>query len=289
MTYPDLWRRLTPRYDDREAQAIVRLLLDERYGLSLTDLYSDKVTQLSPNDAQELEKMMQRLEKGEPVQYVLGTATFCGRQFRVAPGVLIPRPETEGLVREHSLAPRERSHHAPSILDIGTGSGCIAITLALDCPEAYVEAWDISEEALAIAQQNAEALGAKVVFRKVDILNPNQTPPPFGGGWGAVFSNPPYICEKERKDMEAHVLDYEPATALFVPDDDPLLFYRHIADYAFTTLQHGGELLFETNPLYINKVEEMLREKGFVDITLQEDCFGKLRFVKALLPKTFTL
>jgi release factor glutamine methyltransferase len=279
MTYPKLWRRLTPRYINREAQAIVRLLLEERYGLSLTDLYSDKVTQLSANDAQELEKMMQRFEKGEPVQYVLGTATFCGRTFHVAPGVLIPRPETEGVVRG------VRSEECGvRILDIGTGSGCIAITLALENPDAYVEALDISEEALAIARDNAERLGAKVEFKKVDILNPSPALPKGEGGWSTIISNPPYICEKEREDMEANVLDYEPATALFVPDDDPLLFYRHIADYALIALQPNGQLLFETNPLYINDVAAMLREKGFADITLQEDCFGKFRFVMCTQP-----
>ena len=274
MTYPQLWRRLTPRYDNREAQAIVRLLLDERFGLSLTDLYSDKITQLSPNDTQELEKMMQRLEKGEPVQYVLGTATFCGRTFRVAPGVLIPRPETEALVSSlsHSIAPT-------SILDIGTGSGCIAVTLALECPDAYVEAWDVSEEALAIARNNAEHMGAKVVMKKVDMRNPSPTLPQREGGWTHIVSNPPYICEKERKDMEPNVLDYEPATALFVPDNDPLLFYRLIANYALIALHPGGQLLFETNPLYINKVAEMLHEKGFLHVETSKDPFGKERFV----------
>lgn len=274
MTYPELWRRLTPRYDNREAQAIVRLVLEERFGLSLTDVYSDKVTQLSPNDTHELEEMMLRLEKGEPVQYVLGTATFCGRHFHVAPGVLIPRPETEELTH----------HPSPTtLLDIGTGSGCIAITMALNHPDAYVEAWDISDRALAIARDNAERLGATVTFRKQDILATTNHPSP-PEGWSLIVSNPPYICNKERADMEANVLDYEPHEALFVPDDDPLLFYRAIADYALGHLRPDGQLWFETNPLYTEKVAAMLRNKGFAQVTLHEDQFGKTRFIKCLPP-----
>ena len=192
-----LWQRLTPLYDDGEAKAIVRMVMEERFGLSFADILCGKTDSLSDVERQELEQIMCRLEKGEPVQYVLGTATFCGRQFHVAPGVLIPRPETEKLVRGWNstllsdvafdttsqlldskcsgLPPRleERGLGGEaSILDIGTGSGCIAITLALENPDAYVEAWDISDEALAIARDNAKRLGANVVFKKVDILNP---------------------------------------------------------------------------------------------------------------------
>ena len=149
MTYEELWHRLTPLYEPGEAKAIVRLLLDERYGLSWADVLGGKVTELSANDQTELEKMMLRLENGEPIQYIIGVADFCGRQFRVAPGVLIPRPETEELCRW--IISQKGQSPLCEILDIGTGSGCIAITLTLELPDAKVTAWDISDDALRIA------------------------------------------------------------------------------------------------------------------------------------------
>ena len=180
MEYEELWHRLTPLYEAGEAKAIVRWVLDVRFGLSWTDILCGKVTELSAHDQTELEKIMQRLEKGEPVQYIIGVADFFGRQFRVAPGVLIPRPETEELCRwilasdKHGLTRtvREIPHQSDAnILDIGTGSGCIAITLALELPDAKVTAWDISDDALRIASKNAKQLGADVVFDKQDVLN----------------------------------------------------------------------------------------------------------------------
>ena len=304
-----LWQRLTPLYDDGEAKAIVRMVMEERFGLSFADILCGKTDSLSDVERQELEQIMCRLEKGEPVQYVLGTAIFCGRQFHVAPGVLIPRPETEKLVRGWGAIPSTLDPRPSTILDIGTGSGCIAITLALENPDAYVEAWDISEEALAIARDNAKRLGANVVFKKVDILNPRLSTLDFDlrstsvatrhteselspalaapsvRPFTTIISNPPYICEKERATMETNVLNYEPETALFVPDDDPLLFYRHIADFALTGLQADGELRFETNPLYVEDVAAMLKEKGFTNVTIHPDQFGKQRFVRGHHPK----
>ena len=178
MGYEELWRRLTPLYDAGEAKAIVRLVLDECYGLSWADVLGGKVSELSANDQTELEKIMLRLEKGEPVQYVIGVADFCGRQFHVEPGVLIPRPETEELCRwilasdKHGqtrtvreIPSQEGQSPLCEILDIGTGSGCIAITLALELPDAKVTAWDISDDALRIASANAKALGASVIFQ----------------------------------------------------------------------------------------------------------------------------
>ena len=174
MGYEELWRRLTPLYDAGEAKAIVRLVLDECYGLSWADVLGGKVSELSANDQTELEKIMLRLEKGEPVQYIIGVADFCGRQFHVEPGVLIPRPETEELCRM-VIEEREISQKGQSplceILDIGTGSGCIAITLALELPDAKVTAWDISDDALRIASANAKALGASVTFQHHDALD----------------------------------------------------------------------------------------------------------------------
>ena len=271
MNYEQLCQRLSNVYDTGEAKAIVRWVLDVRFGLSTADIYCGKVTQLSPNDQAELEKIMQRLEKAEPVQYVLGVADFCGRQFHVAPGVLIPRPETAELC--HLIA----EDGGADILDIGTGSGCIAITLALDIADAKVTAWDISDEALVIAQQNSKTLGADVSFEKRDALNISQA----SKIWDVIVSNPPYICRKEAGEMEENVLKYEPDTALFVPDDDPLLFYRHIMNYAIYALRKEGRLYFEINPIYADSIVEQLLQLGFADVQKIDDQFGKTRFVKA--------
>ena len=303
MTYEELWHRLTPLYDAGEAKAIVRWVLDVRFGLSWTDILCGKVTELSAHDQMELEKIMQRLEKGEPVQYIIGVADFFGRQFHVAPGVLIPRPETEELCRwilasdEHGLTQtvRESPHQSdaevrvsPSqsdanVLDIGTGSGCIAITLALELPDAKVTAWDISNEALCIAASNAKSLGANVTFERMDVLNTSLTShlSPLTSQFDLIVSNPPYICENEKSAMECNVLEHEPHLALFVPDDDPLLFYRAIAQYAIEGLKPQGSLFFEINPLYADDLVQMLRLMSYHDISIRRDQFGKPRFLKA--------
>ena len=370
MTYNQLWKRLTAIYNEREAQAIVRTVLDALFGMSLTDICLGKVTQLSADDTTRLEKIMQRLEKSEPVQYVLGAEWFAGRLFDVAPGVLIPRPETEDLVKwacdeakekednskeergkeekevskkgeapqkeeqllssplkeeEEGLrkgkdaSQKEEQHLSsllkeekeglrkgedasqkeeqplssllknnkevsekgeeaphPSILDIGTGSGCIAITVALALPQARVTAWDISTDALAIAAGNAHRLGASVRFEHQDALSA----PDDEERWDVIVSNPPYICDKERADMSDNVLSYEPELALFVPDSDPLLFYRAIARYASKALKPGGRLLFETNTAYAHEVAQTMANEGFTAIEVRNDCFGKPRMVK---------
>lgn len=281
MNYEQLCQRLSKIYDAGEANAIVRWVLDVRFGLSTADIYCGKVTQLSANDQAELEKIMLRLEKAEPVQYVLGAADFCGREFHVAPGVLIPRPETAELC--HLIAQDGGS----DILDIGTGSGCIAITLALDVAQSKVTAWDISDDALRIAEGNAKALGAQVTFEHQDALNISHStllPPPSSRQWDVIVSNPPYICRKEADEMEQNVLQYEPDTALFVPDDDPLLFYRHIMDYAIKALRQGGRLFYEINPIYADSIVERLLQLGFVGVTKIDDQFGKTRFIKATKP-----
>lgn len=298
MTYNQLWKRLTAIYNEREAQAIVRTVLDALFGMSLTDICLGKVTQLSADDTTRLEKIMQRLEKSEPVQYVLGAEWFAGRLFDVAPGVLIPRPETEDLVKwacdeakekekednskeergkeEKEVSKKGEEAPHPSILDIGTGSGCIAITVALALPQARVTAWDISTDALAIAAGNAHRLGASVRFEHQDALSA----PDDEERWDVIVSNPPYICDRERADMSDNVLSYEPELALFVPDSDPLLFYRAIARYASKALKPGGRLLFETNTAYAHEVAQVMANEGFTAIEVRNDCFGKPRMVK---------
>ena len=285
MGYEELWQRLTPLYDAGEAKAIVRLVLDECYGLSWADVLGGKVSELSANDQTELEKIMLRLEKGEPVQYIIGVADFCGRQFHVEPGVLIPRPETEELCRM-VIEEREISQKGQSplceILDIGTGSGCIAITLALELPDAKVTAWDISDDALRIASANAKALGASVTFQHHDALDSSLfTLHSSLPKWDLIVSNPPYICRKEADGMDKNVLGYEPHEALFVPDDDPLLFYRAIARYATLALKPNGYLFFEINPLYADDLTQLLGKMLFYNAEILNDQFGKPRFLKA--------
>ena len=287
MTYQDLWHRLTPLYDDGEAQAIVRLVLEVQFGITLTDIYTGKVNELSREAEEELEKIILRLERSEPVQYVLGRETFCGRTFYVAPGVLIPRPETEVLCRWI-----EEDYNRPycalqppmplQVLDVGTGSGCIAVTLAADLRNSAVTAWDISGDALLIARENVHQWQVRVEQKMEDVLHPSVSA--MQQKFDVIVSNPPYICDKERTEMEGNVLAYEPETALFVPDDDPLRFYRAIAEYGVQALSADGVLYFETNPLYINDVKEMLNTLGYKQIELREDQFGKLRFIKAIRP-----
>ena len=302
MEYEELWHRLTHIYDAGEAKAIVRWVLDVRFDMSWTDILCGKVTELSAHDQTELEKIMLRLEKGEPVQYIIGVADFCGRQFHVEPGVLIPRPETEELCRwiltsdKHgqTRTVREIPHQSDNevrvsqsqsdanILDIGTGSGCIAITLALELPDAKVTAWDISDDALRIASANAKALSASVNFQHHDSLDSSLfTLHSSLPKWDFIVSNPPYICRKEADGMDKNVLGYEPHEALFVPDDDPLLFYRAIARYATKALKPNGNLFFEINPLYADDLTQLLGEMLCYNAEILNDQFGKPRFLKA--------
>ena len=287
MTYQDLWHRLTPLYDEGEAQAIVRLVLEVQFGITLTDIYMGKVNELSREAEEDLEKIILRLERSEPVQYVLGRETFCGRTFYVGPGVLIPRPETEVLCRWI-----EEDYNRPycalqppmplQVLDVGTGSGCIAVTLAADLRNSAVTAWDISGDALLIARENVHQWQVRVELKMEDALQPSASA--MQQKFDVIVSNPPYICDKERTDMAGNVLAYEPETALFVPDNDPLRFYRAIAEYGVQALSADGVLYFETNPLYIDNVKQMLSELGYKQIELREDQFGKLRFTKAIRP-----
>lgn len=284
MTYSEIWHRIATSYEDGEARAIARILIEELFGLSYTDIVCGATDQLSADDTLRLDTAVRRIEQGEPLQHVLGYADFCGNHFGVNASVLIPRPETEWLVDEGERLINGAYNAAPSapkrILDIGTGSGCIAISLKLRLGEAYVEAWDISEEALRTAESNAKALKAEVAFCKRDALRAEESVAP----WNLIVSNPPYICDSERADMDDNVLLHEPHTALFVPDDDPLRFYRAIARYALRSLSNDGSLLFECNTRYAEATGEMMREMGFEDVTVNDDCFGLPRFVKGSSP-----
>ena len=298
MSYHELWRLLAQVYDEGEAKALARMVYEVRYGLSLADIYSGKDTQLSADSQTELTEISQRLLQQEPIQYILGQATFCGRTFTVNPSVLIPRPETEELCRwilkseeceSGGLSPCE-------VLDIGTGSGCIAITLAAELPDARVTAWDISAEALEVARENAKRAHVHVSFEQIDALKLNSLATPHAQRENAtrntlnaqrshIVSNPPYICHREREAMEANVLQHEPHVALFVPDDDPLLFYRAIAQYGQTALRPGGWLYFEINPLYATDLRDMLAMMSYRDIETKEDQYGKQRMIRACREK----
>lgn len=277
MSYEELWKPLTALYDADEAKAIARLVLEERFGLTMADVISGKT-----GDDDVLLPIRERLLRGEPVQYVVGSAEFCGRTFHVEPGVLIPRPETQWLctfIAECQTLPPQGAR----ILDIGTGSGCIASTIALEMAQRLVdvEAWDISDEALRIARDNATRLGAEVRFEKQDAL----CPPDDDGLWDAIVSNPPYVCEQEKEQMERHILDYEPSLALFVPDDDPLLYYRSIGRYASKALKAGGCLSVEINTRLGAAVAELFAGMGLTDIANRKDTFDKDRFVIAYRKK----
>ena len=274
MNYIDLWHALHPLYDDGEAKAIVRLVLEERFGLTMSDILCGKVTELSADDQAELGKIIGRLEKGEPVQYVLGYTSFCRRSFHVTPGVLIPRPETEELCRWITA-----DGAGAQVLDIGTGSGCIAVTLALDLPASAVTAWDISLKALNIARENANALGAAVTFEVQDAL----LPPDDDCQWNLIVSNPPYVMHSEIGGMTKNVLNHEPDIALFAPHGRPILFYEVIGNYARHHLVPGGALYFELNPLTADEVGNSLRKQGFAQIEFRDDQFGKCRFLKAVM------
>ena len=276
MTYEEFWHPLQTLYDTGEAKAIARTVLEVCFNLTMTDILCGKVTQLSANDQNKLKEILQRLLTGEPVQYVLGEADFGGKTFLVEPGVLIPRPET------YELCEWVLEERGINILDIGTGSGCIAITLALGIPEAKVTAWDISDKALKIAAENAKRANVNVSFEKVDVLNtPLLNREGLGVSLDIIVSNPPYILNKERARMERNVLDYEPELALFVPDDDPLLFYRAIARYAIRALKPNGRLFFEINPLCVNDLKQMLNNEGFSHTEVRNDQFDKQRFIKS--------
>ena len=254
------------------------MLLEEKFDMSLADILCGGVEQLPAADVEWLEQAVSRLEHQEPIQYVLGWAWFCCHRFGVQTGVLIPRPETEWLVDRAVAIAKAAGGRQLRILDIGTGSGCIAISIKKALPEAYVEAWDISDDALSIAAANAKELEADVRLCRRDALSAEAG----AERWDIIVSNPPYICNSERVDMDANVLDHEPSTALFVPDADPLLFYRAITRYALAALNEDGHLLFECNTRYAEATAAMTKSEGMGSADVADDCFGLPRFVDAV-------
>ena len=299
-----------------EAQAVALLMLEKKWGLTVAEVLSgggkgrgrraamtsqqteqeeeEKEKEKEEEEEEEMLALVRRVAGGEPVQYVLGEAEFCGMELKVRPGVLIPRPETEELV---AWAVEEGKRFADNLtegknwsrlrmLDIGTGSGCIALALARLLAGADVEAWDVSEEALEVARENGERMGVQVRWRRMDVLDKLEAPSPFS----LIVSNPPYICEEEKGEMEAHVLEHEPELALFVPNEDPLRFYRRIAELGMEgLLASGGALLFEVNRRFGQQVVTMLEGMGYEEVELRKDFFGNDRMVKAIKRGNFSL
>lgn len=262
---------LSPLYDGREVQALFRRYVEKRLGVEYYLFLLDMDVPVDlPND---WETELDRLASGDPFQYVMGRTEFCELSFKVTPAVLIPRPETEELVTTIVAENRERA--GLSVLDIGTGSGAIAITLAKKLQGATVVALDVSEDALKVAGENAAYNSVSINFLRFDILDNA----PLPGRYDIIVSNPPYVPERDRVLMHQNVLDHEPALALFVPDDHPLLFYEAIASKAAVALNPGGRLYFETHEEFHSELKQLLENYGFVNVECRLDMFGKPRFV----------
>ena len=269
-TYQELiysWAAKLSIYDNQESESLVSWLLEHHVGWRRTRILDEVDEAAFPSKIYE---DFERLKTGEPIQYIMGKGPFYGRDFLVSPATLIPRNETEELV--HMII-KENPKAGLKILDIGTGTGCIPISLALEMKAPEVFAIDISEDALKIAIQNAEALEAKVTFSICDIL----TQTPDVSELDILVSNPPYIPEREKNDMHRNVLDFEPGLALFVSNDDPLIFYKMIAEKGKHLLKPGGKLYFEINEKYGIEVAELMQSLGYSDVQVLKDLNGKER------------
>lgn len=261
-------------YPDSEIVSMAKLLLTQVFGMSVVELYAGKDTIFSANEQKQLDDILIRLQKQEPIQYIIGMEEFYGLTFEVNGDVLIPRPETGELI---DWIVKEHKHAQAKILDIGTGSGCIAISLAKNLEAAEVVSWDVSEEALQVAARNCRRNDVRVILEHRDVLQAS----PTGERFDMIVSNPPYITEKEKTDMSANVLDWEPELALFVPDDKPLLFYKKIAELGVDMLVPGGKLYFEINREYGRQTVDMLVGLGYKNIELRKDLFQNDRMIKA--------
>lgn len=304
---------LAEKFPQREAEQLMRILLEDLFGIDWNQQLMNPDLRIDEHQHHQLSEAVKRLLSGEPVQYVTGMARFDDLLIKVSPSVLIPRPETEELVqkiftvslqcpssvdpaamsfqhghvgkRESMAAFYKVGAHKPfRIWDIGTGSGCIAIALVKYFVNAEVIAFDVSEEALQIAKENAESNDAKVTFVQNDVMNP--TSEYFNQPVDLVVSNPPYVCDSERITMETNVLDWEPEKALFVPDDDPLRFYRQILTLAKKRLNPDGQVWFEINERMGEEMVELCHEMGFSKAEVLEDFAGKLRFCRACMTMT---
>lgn len=282
MTIAELKRKfkteITPKYGAGEADAISRLAFHALYGWDTTQYILRSDREASEYMQHQFASLAERLKSDEPVQYILGEAYFYGMVFKVAPGVLIPRPETAELV--DWIVDECSGQKDLRVLDVGTGSGCIAVSLSLNLPFSAVTALDINPKAISLASENAERLHGRINAVDGDIFKLH----PAKDSFDVIVSNPPYIAESERSGMDRNVLDFEPENALFVPDGDPLKFYKCIAGYASVALCDSGTLYFEINPLFTSELVDYLEDSGWREVTLRKDISGKNRFLKALRP-----
>lgn len=276
--YNKVWMSVAPLYDHPEPVAVAERICADLYGFDRFGMTLMPSAEVEEFDEEAFEQVCKRLAEGCPVQYVVGHTEFCDLRFAVREGVLVPRPETEQLVR---LVAEKHSNSGVRLMDIGTGSGAIAVSLAKLIEGARVTAVDVSEDALAVASENAAANGAKVEFVRADIFAYEPTPESLD----VVVSNPPYIPESERSQMARNVVGYEPSLALFVPDHSPIMFYERIADVARVALVAGGALYFEVHERYASEVAECLVCRGFVEVKVIEDFFFKPRIVSARKPR----
>lgn len=269
--------RLQDIYPPEEVQSFFQITAQHFLNYSRTDIVLQLEQELSGLQVQDFQDTLRRLEKQEPIQYILGNTEFYGLPFEVTPDTLIPRPETEELVAW--IIEDYKSHkNTLQVVDIGTGSGCIAISLAKNLPVAMVTAYDISQGAITVAKKNATQNDVNVLFREVDVLQTSKLAPTFD----IIVSNPPYVRELEKEEISPNVLDNEPHTALFVSDGDPLVFYRKIGQLAFDNLSVGGSLFFEINQYLSKETVQLLQEIGFVDVIARKDMFENDRMIKAM-------
>lgn len=275
--YTYIRQELSGFYPDAEAAAMAKHILTEKFQLSALDLYAGKDMNFSSENLSEVNDILTRLKSYEPLQYIIGETWFCGFRFKVTPSVLIPRPETAELI---DWIVNDNKRCGIHVLDIGTGSGCIPVSLSLMMNSPVVSAWDISEQALAVASENARMNNVDITFSRVDVLGTDI--PDIKTD--IIVSNPPYITDSEKTDMEKNVLDWEPDLALFVPDDDPLRFYRRIAEIGIDTLNCDGLIYFEINRAYGKETMEMLFSMGYKNIELRKDLSGNDRMIKAVRP-----
>lgn len=273
--FNDLRKQLTLAEDADELDSMVYLLLEDLMGIFRSDILFGREVPLSVEQKSLLSDAVKRINAGEPIQYISGKAHFYGCVYQVNSAVLIPRPETEELVRE---AIKKSDLTAGKVLDIGTGSGCIAITLANHLSDKKVFAYDVSDAALALAAANAKALSMNVTFRKVDILNE----PIADQDLDLIVSNPPYVTVSEKGSMKNNVLDHEPHLALFVQDNDPLIFYKAIAEKGFAALKPNGRIMVEINERFGNETAEVFRKAGFEKIKIIRDLQNKDRIVSVM-------
>lgn len=262
-------------YSPDEANSLIMILLEHYFNINRIKIATEPELRLSESELLTLHFAVKDLMKNKPVQYVIGETEFCEMRFSVDENVLIPRPETEEMVK--MIAQKHENSHL-KILDIGTGSGCIAISLAKLLKNSELTAIDISEKALETAKKNAANNNLKIHFINDDILNPKSLEL-IENQYDIIVSNPPYVCETEKKDMRANVLDYEPSTALFVNDDDPLVFYRKILEFAKPTLRQGGEIWFEINERFGAQMQDLCFAQGFDNVVIIKDFRGKERFL----------